>query len=146
MLWGRGGRATTDAQIRSAGLATPDWRWKLVDPTSSARGVWRDLCQSTVVVTHAGQNAVAEVAAAGRPAVVVAQPRPHGEQLATAAAVDRLGVGVGLSSWPNARDWPAILDEATRRGGKWHLWQAGGASAAARLLEERLSQLRLAAA
>ena len=44
---------------------------------------WPDICAADVVVTHAGQGCVADVAAARRPAIVLPQSRPFGEQDAT---------------------------------------------------------------
>lgn len=139
VLWGRGGRSVTADDVRAAAQASAGWTWRTVGPEATMDDVWEDLCAATVVVTHAGQNAVAEVAAAGRPAVVVAQPRPHEEQLATAAAVDRLGLAVGLSHWPDPGAWPALLAQAVRRGGDWTGWHAGGAAHAARLLDQHLT-------
>ena len=55
------------------------------------------LREADVVVTHTGQNAVAEVAAARRPAVLVPQRRPHAEQATTAEV---LGDG----------GWPAVVE------------------------------------
>ena len=82
-----------DGAGRDARAATPGWHWVERGPGSPSPDLWSDLAAADVVVTHGGQNAVAEVAAARRPAVVVAQPRPFDEQVATARAVDRLGGG-----------------------------------------------------
>jgi hypothetical protein len=134
VLWGAGGRTTTDAELMAAMAATPSWTWVERSPgTHSSTPLWEQLQQADVVVTHAGQNAVAEVAAAGRPAVVVAQRRPFDEQSATARAVDRLGIAVGCEAWPAAASWPDLLQLAVARGGDgWRLWSTGsGASDAA---------------
>ena len=78
------------------------------------------------MVTHAGQNAVADVAAARAPAVVIAQRRPFGEQAATAMALSRLGIADGHTSWPSADHWPDVLEAAHRRGGQsWSRWSSG---------------------
>lgn len=145
VLWGAGGRATTDEQVLAAMNATPDWRWTDIGTKATASQVWRHLSQADVVVAHAGQNVVAEVAAARRPAVIVAEPRPHDEQLATARALNRLGLAVGLDSWPDAECWPDLLSAAQRIGGaKWTRWSRGGSARAARLIAERAAHLRLA--
>ncbi len=139
LLWGAGGRAPDGAAVAAARAATPGWEWVERDPvTSPSPDVWSDLAEADVVVTHAGQNAVAEVAAARRPAVVVAQPRPFGEQAATAAAVERLGAAVGLARWPEAAAWPGLLDRALAAGGdRWARWSTGAAAACAAQLLER---------
>ena len=138
VVWGGGGRSTSAAEVAAARAATPGWEWVERGPGSASPDLWAELASADVVVTHAGQNSVAEVAAARRPAVVVAQRRPFDEQVATAAAVDRLGVAVGVPTWPNASAWPGLLERALDRGGKaWRQWSTGhgAASAAARLDE-----------
>ena len=138
LLWGGGGRSTSAAEIVAARRATPGWDWVERGPDSPSLDLWAELAAADVVVTHGGQNAVAEVAAARRPAVVVAQPRPFDEQIATAAAVERLGIAVGAASWPKATAWPRLLDRARRIGGDgWARWSSGhGAASAASLLDE----------
>lgn len=148
--WGSGGLDVGPGQLRSAAAATPDWEWDVIGPAAPggadpanltwsgwAADVWPRLCAADVVVTHAGQNALAEVAAARRPAVVVPQDRPHGEQRATAEALARAGIGTPVGAWPAPADWPGLLDVAARRGGSdWARWSAGdGAERAAAVLD-----------
>ena len=137
VLWGAGGRTTTAAQLDAARAATPSWTWVERSPGAPADlPLWEQLQRADVVVTHAGQNAVAEVAAARRPAVVVAQPRPFDEQVATALQVEAHGIAVGREAWPAGDAWPALLDLALERGGDgWARWSTGhgAADAAAHL-------------
>jgi hypothetical protein len=138
VLWGSGGRSADSGAVAAARAATPNWDWLERDPASCpSADLWTELCAADVVVTHAGQNAVAEVAAARRPAVVVAQDRPFGEQEATAAAVSRLGAAVGVERWPHAAEWPALLERAVSLGGAgWSRWSSGdGARRAASHLD-----------
>jgi predicted glycosyltransferase len=88
-------------------------------------------------MTHAGQNALAEVAAARQPAIIVAQPRPHAEQLETARTLDDAGIATGLTRWPAPEHLPRLLEAAAARGGDgWRSWSMGdGALRAARLLD-----------
>jgi hypothetical protein len=133
-LGGAGGHdldaAALEDLLDRAAASTPEWTWEVAGP-----GRWHDdvaglLRRSRVVVTHAGQNALAEVAAARRPAVVVPQLRPHREQHPTAAA--RAGGG-----WPGRvlptlpeHGWPDLLEDAARRDGStWDRWCDGGAAA-----------------
>lgn len=138
VLWGAGGRETTDAALESARAATPGWDWSVFSPEHPSPDLWGDLCSADVVVTHAGQNAVADVAAARAPAVVVAQPRPFDEQVATAAAVARLRIAEGHPAWPETAQWPDLLERAVRRGGDgWARWSTGrGAQDAAAWLDD----------
>ncbi|WP_323097458.1 glycosyltransferase [Intrasporangium sp. YIM S08009] len=137
VLWGAGGTDVGAPQLDAARAVTPGWTWVERSPLNPSPDLAADLAEADVVVTHAGQNAVADVAALRRPAVVVAQQRPFGEQVATAEAVERLHAAVGLSAWPgDATRWPAILRRALELGGHgWSGWSAGGgaAEAAARL-------------
>lgn len=149
VLWGSGGRTTTSSQVQAAAAATPGWTWIERSRGGTAdEDLWADLLAADVVVTHAGQNAVAEVAAARRPAVVVAQPRPHDEQIATARRINDWRIAVGCESWPEARAWPALLARAHAHGGSdWARWSSGdGAAQVARhlhhLADRRLTQIR----
>lgn len=138
VLLGAGGTDDT-LDVDAAIAATPGWTWDVL----GARGrwdhdPWPTLSAAEVVVTHAGQNAVAEVAAARRPAVVVPQERPFGEQAATAAALDRGGLAVVRPTWPQPLEWPGCLAAAAGRdGADWSTWAPGdGARRAAAVIEE----------
>lgn len=138
LLWGSGGDAVPDADLRAAREATPGWRWVVRGGATGreADDVWPDLLAADVVVVHGGQNAVAEVAAAARPAVVVAQPRPHEEQVHRVRTLREAGLCVALESWPAAQEWPDLLARARDVGGEgWARWSAGdGADRVARAL------------
>jgi hypothetical protein len=104
------------------------WTWTVVggggpwvaDPSALLR-------DADVVVTHAGQNALAETAAARRPAVVVPQVRPHDEQATTGLVLRDGGwPAVVLDAWPTddeALDKAAVLD-----GRDWAGWCDGRAA------------------
>lgn len=147
LLWGSGGDRPS-AQLAAARAATPGWTWRVADFSTAipagADAVWELLSWADVVVTHAGQNAIAEVAAARAPAVVVADDRPHGEQMATVRVLDRAGLAVGLSGWPEPQRWSELLESAYRRGGsQWARWSPGdGAVRAADFLTTVLAALR----
>jgi len=88
--------------------------------------VWGVLCASDVVVTHAGQNALAEVAAARRPALVLPQPRPHDEQQHLAAALARAGLVRSHPGWPEDGAWPVLLESASATDAqRWTRWSDG---------------------
>ena len=139
VLHGSGGSEITPDHVRAAAAATPGWEWRIL---GGAAGPWLDdpwpaLCHADVVVTHGGMNAIADVAAARKPAVVVPQARPHGEQLATGRALDHAGLAVVTSQWPRAASWPSVLSAALERGGaRWASWSTGtGAADAAKVIE-----------
>lgn len=126
LLWGTGGSHDREELLARVRRAVPDREWVGRAATRDPDEVWRHLCTAEVVVTHAGQNAVAEVAAARAPAVVVADPRPFDEQEHTVARLERLGIGVPLAAWPDDADLPALLDHAVAAGGEaWCRWNDG---------------------
>jgi hypothetical protein len=140
VLSGRGGTTLTAEMLDASRRATPGWDWSVLGPPA-ARWVadpWPVLCGADVVVTHAGQNAIADVAAARRAAVVIPQARPHDEQQATAGALASAGLAVVRPDWPAPPEWAGVLTEARRRDGReWTRWSTGsGARRAARLLRE----------
>lgn len=114
--------------FRALGVAGGEW----IDD------VWPVLCSAVVVVTHAGQNAIADVAASGAPAIVVPQTRPFGEQSATATALARGSYAHVSDGWPSVARWHAAVDRAVGIGG--HRWSAlhtdGAPGRAARAIEE----------
>jgi hypothetical protein len=135
VLWGAGG---TDLTAHPE-PARSGWEWDwLGTPGHWTADPWPALCSADVVVTHAGQNAVAEVAAARRPAVVLPQQRPFGEQAATAEVLARAELAVVRHSWPTPAEWPSVLAEAAERGGdRWAEWSPGdGARRAAHVIDE----------
>lgn len=139
VLNGSGGSEVTVDRVREATAATPGWTWTTL---GGPAGPWLDdpwpaLCGADVVVTHGGMNAIADVAAARKPAVVLPQARPHGEQLATGRALAQLGLAVVASRWPQAASWPSLLSAALELGGgRWAAWSTGtGADAAAKIIE-----------
>ncbi|MDN4172581.1 glycosyltransferase [Nocardioides sp. SOB77] len=132
-LAGSGGHELDPRLLDAAREQTPDWSWTVLGGTAP----WVDdpraaIAEADVVVTHAGQNALAEVAALRRPAVVVPQDRPHEEQRTTARV---LGAGawpaLALESLPPT-GWAALLDRARDLdGAAWADWCDGGAAARA---------------
>ncbi len=137
VLLGEGGHDMPADMLFDAASRTPGWGWTLRSADAPSPDVWQDLLRSDVVVCHGGNNAVAEVAAAKRPAIVVAQDRPFREQHHTVAALDEAGICVGLGGWPVVDEWPRLLDLAIDRGASgWSDWNhLDGAVQAARHLD-----------
>jgi hypothetical protein len=117
-------RAAAEAEgldYREVGTDAGSW---VADPASL-------IASAEVVVTAAGQNSVADLAALDARAVVVPQVRPFGEQEATARALDRLGLAVVASGDSGPRAWRDLLDRARGLDPSWERWQVAGASARA---------------
>lgn len=138
VLAGAGGGGTDARALARARAETPDWHWDVVGGTSGRwiEDPWPLIVAADVVVAHAGQNAVAEIAAARRPAVIVPEDRPHDEQHATAAVLRR-------PEWPAlvwerfpSSGWPLLLEQAAAQdGARWEGWNDGlGAERAAAVI------------
>lgn len=99
--------------------------------------VWPLLCRATVVVSAAGQNSIADLAAADARAVVIAQERPFGEQEDMARVLAAQGFAQSL---PVDAEPSQVVDgirRAAETAPRWHAWQVHGAAArAASAIEE----------
>ncbi len=129
VLGGLGGGAVAAPDV-------PGWTWTVLDARNWCADPWPRLTTAAVVITHAGLAAVADVAAARAPAVVVPQERPFGEQVATAAALERDRIAVVAD--PSSLDWARLVEDAVALGGEnWSTWSDGlAASRAARVIED----------
>lgn len=113
------------------GSSIPGWTWTAL---GGSNGSWKDdpwpeIRAADVVVTHAGQSCVADIAAAQRPAIVIPQARPFDEQQATAVMLRRHQLAVVAQDWPDERAWPALLTHARARNPqRWQRWQVAGAA------------------
>jgi Glycosyltransferase family 28 C-terminal domain len=149
VLGGSGGSALTPGQVAEAAGATHGWDWRtLGGPGGWEPDPWPALASADVVVTHAGQNALAEVAAARRPAIVIPERRPYEEQHCTARELGKAGLALVEPRWPHPDRWPRLLEKAVRRGGDgWVRWNDGrGADRAARVLASPAESAREALA
>ncbi|RLK52568.1 hypothetical protein [Microbacterium telephonicum] len=127
LLTGAGGADHGDEHIAAAAadLGRP---WRVLGGDSWVDDPWPALTEAAVVVAWAGQNSVADLAAARAPAIVIPQRRPFGEQHATAGALRRLHLAVVRERWPAASDWPALLERAAVATPDWDRWQVAGAA------------------
>jgi hypothetical protein len=118
--------------------SVPDLDWTVVGGRAWVPDVRDHLAHSDVVVTHAGQNAIADVAGWGLPAVVLPQSRPFDEQHHLAAVLASSGIAevVHGDDVQGAR-WGELVERArTHGGGAWSTWGCeGAASRAASLVE-----------
>jgi hypothetical protein len=115
----------------------PELSWRSAGylPGTHTDDPWDAICRAEIVISAAGQNSIADIAAADRPAVVVPQERPFAEQATTAGALDRDGFAVELDAWPDLDAVAAALDLARSRPTRWADWGVDrGAADAARLI------------
>lgn len=127
LLAGAGGSAVGLAAIRDAEKATGR-RWRMLGGDGAwAHDPWEALTSAAVVVSFAGQNAVADLAAAHAPAVVVPQERPFDEQRETGRALRRAGLAQVSEQWPDASQWPGLVSRAATARPEWERWEVVGA-------------------
>jgi hypothetical protein len=148
VLGGSGGDDFTPDAVAAARRETPGWDWTHLGRSGTwSERPWELLRSAEVVVTHAGESAIAEVAAARRPAIVIPQERPHAEQQMTAAVLSG-------QAWPAlvrrafpAAGWPRLLIAARDLDGTaWAAWNdGGGARRAAAAIADVISTRRAAA-
>ncbi|MBA3783354.1 MAG: hypothetical protein H0X12_16070 [Nocardioides sp.] len=130
LLAGTGGDDFTRELVTTARQQTPHWDWTVM---SRHLGTWNAdpraaIADADLVLTHAGQNAIAEVAAARRPAVVIPQRRPFDEQ-DTTAAVLRDGWPAVVADDVPTMGWAELLDSAVGLDGQgWERWCDGSAA------------------
>ncbi|MGC0369588.1 hypothetical protein [Microbacterium sp. SLBN-111] len=137
------GRVLDDDVRRDAEglLAAAGWRTRAVghDADSRIDDPWPLVTSHTVVVSAAGQNSVADLAAAGARAVVVAQDRPFDEQRHTACALHRWGLARVAPEGVDAAGIVALVEAAAADEPDWSRWQvAGAAERAAESIEAML--------
>lgn len=127
----------------------PGWEWTVLGHAPEVGGLrvdgdrlWDALLGCDVVVATAGNNCIAEAAAARRPLILVPQERPFGEQRAHADLLERRGLATVLAEWPAADAWPSLLDAVNRAPAPdWAAFHDGhGAERLAAVVEEVAAQ------
>jgi UDP-N-acetylglucosamine--N-acetylmuramyl-(pentapeptide) pyrophosphoryl-undecaprenol N-acetylglucosamine transferase len=116
VLSGRGDDGFDPGDVEAAAAACPGTNWLLAGPRHWRADVAELLGSAEVVVSHAGHNAVMEVAAAQRPLVCIPRPRPFGEQSGKAEALRRAGAAVVRERWCAPGEWPGVLADARALG------------------------------
>lgn len=132
LLGGAGGDDLPEDALEQLRGELPQYRWRSLSAASWVEDPWPVLCSADVVVTHAGQNAIADVALTGAAVIVIPQRRPFDEQCATAHALTDAGLTVAVDSWPAPDRWPDLLaDTLALDRSQWSRLQVRGAAARA---------------
>lgn len=138
VLGGAGGDEFHPGRVAVAREQTHGWSWVHLGRSGTwVSDVSSELRRADVVITHAGEGALADVSAAQVPAVVIPQDRPYREQHITAEELRReRWPALVLDRWPLG-GWPDLLTSArSLDGALWHDWNdgAGATRAAAEIL------------
>ncbi|MGX6508723.1 glycosyltransferase [Rhodococcus sp. SJ-2] len=142
VMSGSGGSSITNRDLHGYSTRFPayEWRGLGLEGGSWVDDPWQFLTGADVVIGHAGQNTVADIAAAARPAVIIAEPRPFDEQRSSAAALDAEGLAVGLDGWPDPGQWPELIGRARNLDPiEWKRWRVEGAAARAAAVVDQLA-------
>lgn len=118
--WSDGGPEVRPAEVSG-------WDCTFIGPHNWQPDPWPQMCAADVIVSHAGLGALADIAAARRPTVVIPQPRPHDEQVTTGRALARAGLATVARRLPqHATEWSRLLEAARNLSGDaWADWSTG---------------------
>lgn len=133
LLFGAGGTDVPADALDRLQTALPQYSWAAAGGTAAwVDDLWPMLATADLVVSHAGQNAIADIALCKKAAIVIPQDRPFGEQHATARALADTGLAVVADSWPSVDDWPDLVARALALdAGGWTMLAVEGAAARA---------------
>jgi hypothetical protein len=133
-LHGSGGSGLSMDMIAACAERHPEYCWPTLGVPGGpwTRDPWPTICAADVVIAHAGQGCIADIAAAQKPAIIIAQGRPFDEQVATAQTLARAGLAVVIDDWPDLDAWPALITAARAvEPDRWTRWQTAGSAARA---------------
>lgn len=129
VLAGQGGTGWSARLWAAVEQACPDHDFTFLGGTGPVvADPLRHLASAEVVVSAAGQNSVADIAVADRPALILPQERPFGEQAATAALLDTASLALVAPRFPEPGEWPRLLAAANALDSRWIRWQTAGAA------------------
>jgi hypothetical protein len=131
VLGGAGGSSVNTDAVDTLAADNPSYSWTTLGIPGGpwTADPWPEICAADVVVGHAGQGAVADIAAAAAPAVIIPQTRPFDEQRMTARVLRQHRLAVIANQWPARRAWPGLLAHArTADTTRWGRWQVAGAA------------------
>jgi hypothetical protein len=137
VLRGRGTAGTSPLEAAVAALrALPGW--EVMDAVGGQDEIASTLLGACVVLSHCGQNAVAEIAATRTPAILLPEDRPHSEQRGLARSLLATGMpalvldSAELPAPDDQAAWTSLVEQAARLdGAAWQGWCDGAGAARA---------------
>lgn len=105
-----------------------EFQWRQVGGAQWYDDVDQILAGVPLIVGHTGQNAVADVAALGRPLIMIPQDRPHDEQRCLSRELDRLELAAQApAADAGSTAWRLAAQSARDRAEGWPRWLTSGA-------------------
>lgn len=139
VLSGQGG-AANERIINQLQEQLPQMNWINVGANHWVDDIAALLARTQVVVTHCGQNAIADIATLDIPAVLCPQDRPHDEQRFLANELSILDIATSISAQDLSRfDWATAVTTAIQRPTQWARWGTSGSAERAADAIERVS-------
>jgi len=140
---GSGGNSMNHSHLAELAASMPGWKIRVVGATGDTLcdgqvefAGWVDdpfkwMRAADVVVANTSANLVAEVAAADRPLIGIAEDRPYDEQYRRARRLSATGAAIAASRWPQPDQWPRLVDQTLRLGTSvLHQWSKQGSASA----------------
>ncbi|WP_030167632.1 MULTISPECIES: hypothetical protein [Actinomycetes] len=142
VMTGSGGTQISEQTVEACRSAYPDMTWRFAGgPGSWLADPWPAMCNAGVVVGNSGQNTVADLAVAARPAILIPEDRPFGEQRAVAEMQRVLQLATVISHWPELASWPELCATAAQTPSRrWSAWETEGAAERAAAAIEEVAQ------
>lgn len=123
------GAAISLDEIARAAASAPSWSWDVLGSVQRATGAMPDnlrshgtvsnpeqwMADADVIITSTGHNAVVAAASCRKPALLIPEERPFGEQMAYARMLHRATGYPMLDSWNTPVDWNALLPVAASK-------------------------------
>lgn len=131
VLQGKGGDDWRHEMWQQIADQRPQYHWEFLGGDNRVTDPMPHLQTASLVIAAAGQNSVADIAAAGTPAIILAQDRPYREQEATAQVLREADLAVVPAEHPDPAQWPVLIDRALAHRPQWHRWQTTGSAARA---------------
>ena len=122
VLQGKGGTQWDDQYWQQVEKCCKHWKIVTLGGSHEVDNPFPYLQRAACVISAAGQNSVADIAAAQAPAILIPQPRAFDEQSATATSVESLDLAVVLDEMPDFSQWPQLLERVINTNPAWEQW------------------------
>lgn len=137
VLQSKGGDDWAGTRWSQIAELAPELNWEVLGGDHRVADPMPYLQTASLVIAAAGQNSIADIAAAGTPAIILPQVRPFAEHHASATVLAEAGLAVVPEHRLSLDEWPGVIAQARQQQPQWYRWQTEGAARrAAKILED----------